>query len=62
MGVTKTTTQEGSGPIPQKGQTVSVEYTGWLKDLSKLDHKGDQYVYSPWWLIQEDAATFNDFP
>lgn len=32
MGVTKTTTQEGNGPVPQVGQTVSIDYKGYLKD------------------------------
>ncbi|KAL5349112.1 hypothetical protein V496_09142 [Pseudogymnoascus sp. VKM F-4515 (FW-2607)] len=32
MGVTKTTTQEGTGPQPQQGQTVTIEYTGYLKN------------------------------
>jgi FK506-binding protein 1 len=40
MGVVKTTTQEGNGPIPQKGQTVAMEYTGYLKDTNKPDHRG----------------------
>ncbi|OBT68553.1 hypothetical protein VE03_01730 [Pseudogymnoascus sp. 23342-1-I1] len=31
MGVTKTTTQEGTGAQPQAGQTVTIEYTGYLK-------------------------------
>ncbi|KAI6352747.1 FK506-binding protein 1B, variant 2 [Pyricularia grisea] len=43
MGVTKTTTQEGFGPSPQVGQTVIIEYTGFLKDTSKPDNKGDQF-------------------
>lgn len=38
MGVTKQTTQEGSGPSPVKGQTVTMHYTGWLKeDYNKAD-------------------------
>jgi FK506-binding protein 1 len=44
MGVTKTMTKEGSGAIPQKGDTVSMEYTGYLKDTTKPDNKGKQYV------------------
>jgi FK506-binding protein 1 len=44
MGVTKTTTKEGSGAIPQKGDTVCMEYTGYLKDTTKPDNKGEQYV------------------
>ncbi|KFX95121.1 hypothetical protein V495_08290 [Pseudogymnoascus sp. VKM F-4514 (FW-929)] len=34
MAVTKTTTQEGTGANPTKGQTVVIEYTGYLKDAS----------------------------
>lgn len=44
MGVTKITTKEGSGDSPKKGDTVSMEYTGYLKDTSKPDNKGTQYV------------------
>lgn len=44
MGVTKTTHQEGTGAQPQAGQTVTIEYTGFLKDASKPDSKGNQYV------------------
>jgi FKBP-type peptidyl-prolyl cis-trans isomerase len=40
MGVTKTTTSKGNGPIPLKGQTVTIQYTGFLKDPSKPDNKG----------------------
>mgnify|MGYP002351842289 CR=1 FL=1 len=40
MGVTKTTHQEGTGPVAQNGQTVTIEYTGYLKDESKPDNKG----------------------
>lgn len=47
MGVVKTTTKEGQGPIPQKGQTVAMEYTGYLKDTSKPDNKGAKYVCLP---------------
>lgn len=43
MGVTKTTTQAGTGPKPQVGQTVTIDYTGWLKDTSQPDNKGKQY-------------------
>ncbi|OBT90362.1 hypothetical protein VE02_00696 [Pseudogymnoascus sp. 03VT05] len=32
MGVTKTTTQEGTGAYPQKTQNVTIEYTGYLKN------------------------------
>ncbi|KAI0553374.1 FKBP-type peptidyl-prolyl cis-trans isomerase [Xylaria curta] len=43
MGVTKTVIQEGSGPQPTPGQTVTIEYTGWLKNTSKPDNKGDKF-------------------
>ncbi len=45
MGVTKTTINEGNGPSPSAGQTVTMEYTGWLKDASKPDNKGNKYVH-----------------
>ena len=32
MGVTKTVISEGNGPSPQKGDTVTMLYTGWLKN------------------------------
>ncbi|KAK8042752.1 hypothetical protein PG994_013235 [Apiospora phragmitis] len=44
MGVTKTTIKEGSGAIPTPGQSVTIEYTGWLKDTSKPDSKGNKYA------------------
>lgn len=40
MGFTKTILREGSGPSPQKSDTVTIEYTGFLKDTSKPDNKG----------------------
>ncbi|KAK2746770.1 FK506 binding protein proline rotamase rapamycin-binding protein [Onygenales sp. PD_40] len=43
MGVTKTTHQEGTGPTPSVGQTVIIEYTGYLKDTSKPDNKGNKF-------------------
>lgn len=50
MGVTKTVHKEGNGPIPTKGQKVSIEYTGFIKDTGKPDNKGSQYVPSlPAW-------------
>jgi FK506-binding protein 1 len=42
MGVQKTIHQEGSGPVPKPGQTVTIEYTGFLKDNSKPDNKGEK--------------------
>ncbi|KAL5411590.1 FK506 binding protein proline rotamase rapamycin-binding protein [Paraphaeosphaeria minitans] len=32
MGVTKTTITEGNGPSPNKGDQVTMLYTGWLKN------------------------------
>ncbi|TPX07670.1 uncharacterized protein E0L32_010668 [Thyridium curvatum] len=43
MGVTVHTNAEGSGPTPTKGQTVTIEYTGYLKDASKPDNKGKKF-------------------
>lgn len=44
MGVTKTIIKEGSGAVAQKGQAVTIEYTGWLKDTTQAENKGKQYV------------------
>ncbi|KAL8381515.1 hypothetical protein RB595_005670 [Gaeumannomyces hyphopodioides] len=43
MGVTKTTHVEGTGAQPKSGQTVTIEYTGFLKDTSKPNNKGSQF-------------------
>ncbi|ATY67371.1 peptidyl-prolyl cis-trans isomerase [Cordyceps militaris CM01] len=43
MGVSKTTIKSGSGVQPKPGQTVVIEYTGWLKDTSKPDNKGNKF-------------------
>ncbi|KAI1435683.1 FKBP-type peptidyl-prolyl cis-trans isomerase [Xylaria sp. CBS 124048] len=43
MGVTKTILQEGTGAQPAVGQTVTIEYTGWLKDASKPGQKGTKF-------------------
>ncbi|OAA35648.1 peptidyl-prolyl cis-trans isomerase [Metarhizium rileyi] len=43
MGVTKTTLKEGSGAQPTDGQTVTIEYTGWLKNTARPDNKGAQF-------------------
>ncbi|KAF4980104.1 hypothetical protein FZEAL_3825 [Fusarium zealandicum] len=43
MGVNKTIITEGSGAIPSNGQTVTIEYTGYLKDTNKPDNKGDKF-------------------
>ncbi|KAK4121738.1 peptidyl-prolyl cis-trans isomerase [Parathielavia appendiculata] len=42
MGVIRTTHVAGTGPQPVRGQTVTIAYTGWLKDMSKPDNKGEQ--------------------
>lgn len=44
MGVTKTILKEGSGAIPKVGDKVTIEYTGYLKDTTKPENKGDKYV------------------
>ncbi|RDL39853.1 Peptidylprolyl isomerase [Venustampulla echinocandica] len=43
MGVQKTTLQEGTGPIPKPGQQVTIQYTGYLKDTTKPDNKGEKF-------------------
>jgi FK506-binding protein 1 len=43
MGVTKTILQEGNGPIAKRGDKVSIEYTGYLKDTSRPENKGTQF-------------------
>lgn len=45
MGVTKTIIKEGSGAVAQNGQTVTIEYTGWLKDTNEPENKGKKYVH-----------------
>jgi hypothetical protein len=43
MGVDKTIIKNGNGAdIPKKGDTVSMEYTGWLFDATKPDNKGGE--------------------
>jgi len=41
MGVQKTILEEGNGPSPQKGDQVTMEYTGWLKTPD--NGKGKQF-------------------
>ncbi|KAH6659571.1 peptidyl-prolyl cis-trans isomerase fkr-3 [Truncatella angustata] len=43
MGVNKTVLQEGAGAQPSPGDTVTIEYTGWLKDTSKPNQKGNKF-------------------
>lgn len=44
MGVQKQVHQPGNGTdIPKKGDSVSIEYTGWLYDESAADKKGKQF-------------------
>jgi len=43
MAVTKTILKEGNGPVPNVGDEVTMEYTGYLKNLSKPDNKGDKF-------------------
>lgn len=40
MGVQVTTHQTGNGAQPSPGQTVTIEYTGYLKDVNQPDQKG----------------------
>jgi FK506-binding protein 1 len=43
MAVEKVILKEGNGvDTPKKGDTVKMEYTGWLYDPSKPDKKGDK--------------------
>ncbi|KAK1771288.1 FK506-binding protein 1 [Phialemonium atrogriseum] len=43
MAVTKTTHVEGNGAVPKAGDKVTIEYTGWIKDTSKPDNKGNKF-------------------
>jgi len=44
MGVEKKVISEGNGTdIPKKGDTVTMEYTGWLYDTSKPENKGNKF-------------------
>ncbi|KXJ92481.1 FKBP-type peptidyl-prolyl cis-trans isomerase [Microdochium bolleyi] len=43
MGVTKTTHSEGTGAQPKQGDTVTIEYTGFLNDPSAPNQKGKQF-------------------
>jgi FK506-binding protein 1 len=41
MGVRKTVIVAGTGSRPRRGQTVTIEYTGWLKDDTQPDGRGE---------------------
>ncbi|KAF4126941.1 FK506-binding protein 1 [Geosmithia morbida] len=43
MGVSKTIISEGSGGSPSPGDTITMQYTGWVKDTSKPGNKGKQF-------------------
>ncbi|APA12815.1 hypothetical protein sscle_10g075850 [Sclerotinia sclerotiorum 1980 UF-70] len=46
MGVTKTILKEGSGETPKPGDTVTIQYTGWLKNTNASTpetQKGNQF-------------------
>ncbi|KUI69043.1 FK506-binding protein 1B [Cytospora mali] len=43
MGVNVQHHEQGTGATPQPGQTVTIEYTGYLKDTSKSDNKGNKF-------------------
>ncbi|KAK5660385.1 hypothetical protein OQA88_12928 [Cercophora sp. LCS_1] len=40
MGVERTVLVPGTGAHPKRGQTVTIEYTGWLKDDTQPECKG----------------------
>jgi len=43
MGVEKQLLQDGNGvDKPKKGDEVTIEYTGWLYDANKAQHRGNQ--------------------
>ena len=42
MGVVKTVNVEGTGKRPEKGDKVTIEYTGWIKDLGAPEGKGEK--------------------
>ena len=45
MGVEKTVISQGNGSdTPRKGDTVTMEYTGWLYEPSKPENKGHKFV------------------
>lgn len=45
MGVDKKTLKQGNGQdFPKAGDTVSMEYTGWLYTETAPENKGEKYV------------------
>lgn len=54
MGVTKTVSQEGSGPSPKVGDKVTIDYTGYLKDTSAPDNKGKKCAPLPLSCLDPD--------
>ncbi|CCU74659.1 unnamed protein product [Blumeria hordei] len=43
MAVTKTIIRDGHGASPSPGDTVTMEYTGYLKDTGCRDNKGKKF-------------------
>ncbi|KAF2762575.1 hypothetical protein EJ05DRAFT_471564 [Pseudovirgaria hyperparasitica] len=43
MGVKKTVIKEGSGASPNKGDTVTMLYTGWLRTPGQPEEKGKEF-------------------
>ncbi|KAK0620306.1 hypothetical protein B0T14DRAFT_430533 [Immersiella caudata] len=54
MGVRKTVIVTGTGSRPRRGQTVTIEYTGWLKDDTQPDGRGELFDSS---VGREDLET-----
>lgn len=42
MGVEKTILVDGTGVKPLRGQQVTIEFTGWVKDTSQPGNKGEK--------------------
>ncbi|KAM3078404.1 FK506 binding protein proline rotamase rapamycin-binding protein [Clarireedia jacksonii] len=55
MGVQKTILKEGNGEIPKAGDTVTIEYTGWLKDATKV---GEEQKVKPPFDSSVDRGAF----
>ncbi|KAK1759299.1 hypothetical protein QBC47DRAFT_101995 [Echria macrotheca] len=54
MGVQRIVLTSGNGVRPVRGQTVTIEYTGWLKDTTQPDQKGTCFDSS---VGREDLIT-----